>query len=129
MFIRSKMNYGAVMYDSAAQSYLSKLNTIHHSALRLILGAFRTSPSISLLYEASEWPLHLQKKFLRAQMLVHIKENKQIPYNYSNQEFTTDWSENSNFNLMSLFNPDLEILPHPEKFVPWKKTSSPSTLP
>ncbi|GBL87506.1 hypothetical protein AVEN_165128-1 [Araneus ventricosus] len=42
--ILSKMDYGCVIYGSARQSVLKKLDPIHHSALRLCSGAFRTSP-------------------------------------------------------------------------------------
>ncbi|GBN93803.1 RNA-directed DNA polymerase from mobile element jockey [Araneus ventricosus] len=46
--ILSKMDYGCVIYGSARQSVLKILDPIHHSALRLCSGAFRTSPVESL---------------------------------------------------------------------------------
>ena len=42
--IRSKLDYGCIVYGSARPSYLKMLNTVHHQGLRLALGAFRTSP-------------------------------------------------------------------------------------
>ena len=50
--IRSKLDYGCIIYGSARKSYLKKLDTIHHQGLRLALGAFRTSPVQSLYSEA-----------------------------------------------------------------------------
>ncbi|GFY52534.1 RNase H domain-containing protein [Trichonephila inaurata madagascariensis] len=43
--IRSKLNYGSVVYSSACKSLLKILDSVHHQALRLCLGAFRTSPT------------------------------------------------------------------------------------
>ena len=42
--IRSKLDYGSIVYGSARKSYLMMLDTVHHQGLRLALGAFRTSP-------------------------------------------------------------------------------------
>ena len=52
--IRSKLDYGCIIYGSARPSYLKILDPIHNHALRLCLGAFRTSPAISLCVEATE---------------------------------------------------------------------------
>ncbi|GBM52016.1 hypothetical protein AVEN_226011-1, partial [Araneus ventricosus] len=41
--IRSMIDYGSVVYGSARPSYLKRLDYVHHQALRLCLGAFRTS--------------------------------------------------------------------------------------
>jgi len=46
--IRSKLDYGCVVYGSARPSYLRMLDPIQNHALRLCLGAFRTSPCSSL---------------------------------------------------------------------------------
>ena len=46
--IRSKLDYGSIVYGSARPSYISSLDTVHHQGLRLALGAFRTSPVQSL---------------------------------------------------------------------------------
>ena len=52
--IRSKLDYGSIVYGSARKSYLAMLDPIHHQGLRLALGAFRTSPTASLYVEADE---------------------------------------------------------------------------
>ena len=41
--VRSKLDYGCVVYGSARQSYLRKLDSIHNQGLRLALGVFKTS--------------------------------------------------------------------------------------
>jgi len=60
--IRSKLDYGSIIYGSARKSYLKTLDTIHHQGLRLALGAFRTSPIESLLVEANEPSLALRRE-------------------------------------------------------------------
>ncbi|GFT36084.1 RNase H domain-containing protein [Trichonephila clavipes] len=62
--IRSKLDYGSVVYSSACKSLLKILDPVHHQALRLCLGAFRTSPVESLYAEAYEPPLDLRRKYL-----------------------------------------------------------------
>ena len=62
--IRSKLDYGSIVYGSARKSYLSMLDTVHHQGLRLALGAFRTSPVESLYVEAEEPSLYLRRKKL-----------------------------------------------------------------
>ncbi|GFW62632.1 putative RNA-directed DNA polymerase from transposon X-element [Trichonephila clavipes] len=42
--IRSKLDYESVVYNFACKSLLKILDPVHHQALRLCLGAFRTSP-------------------------------------------------------------------------------------
>lgn len=42
------MDYGDIFYNTAAKSHVNKLNFIQNSALRLISGAFRTTPVNSL---------------------------------------------------------------------------------
>ena len=52
--IRSKLDYGCIVYGSARGSYLRMLDPIQNHALRLCLGAYRTSPVSSLCVEANE---------------------------------------------------------------------------
>jgi len=46
--IRSKLDYGCIVYGSARGSYLHMLDPIQNHALHLCLGAYRTSPFSSL---------------------------------------------------------------------------------
>jgi hypothetical protein len=62
--IRSKLDYASPAYGSATRSQLRKLDPIQNTALRLALGAFRTSPALSLHREANETPLPLRRKQL-----------------------------------------------------------------
>ncbi|KAG5879841.1 hypothetical protein JTB14_021448 [Gonioctena quinquepunctata] len=64
--ISSKIDYGCFIYGAARPSMLKVLDSIQGTALRLALGAFRTSPYESLCVEAGVPPL----KFRREQLLV-----------------------------------------------------------
>ena len=46
--VRSKLDYGCIIYGSARTSYSKALDAVHHQGLWLCLGAFRTSPTDSL---------------------------------------------------------------------------------
>ena len=42
--IRSKLDYGSIVYGSARKSYQQMIDTVHRQGLRLALGAFRIFP-------------------------------------------------------------------------------------
>ncbi len=77
--VRSKLDYGCMIYSSARQSYLKKLIPIQNQALRLCLGAFRTSPMQSLYVEANEPPLHLRWEKLSLQYALKLTSNPDNP--------------------------------------------------
>ncbi|KAK6189067.1 hypothetical protein SNE40_005112 [Patella caerulea] len=70
--IRSKLDYGCIVYGSARESYLKELDTIHNQGLRISLGAFRTSPVQSLYVEAHEPSLHNRRDKLALQYATKI---------------------------------------------------------
>ena len=76
--IRSKLDNGSMIYGSARKSYLKMLE-IHHQGLRLALGAFRTSPSESLLAEANESSLNNRRLKLSMQYALKLKSNPSNP--------------------------------------------------
>lgn len=69
--IRSKIDYGSIVYQSATKSALKMLNAVHHLGLRLCTGAYRTSPVESLYVESDMWSLEHQRKF--AALLYTVK--------------------------------------------------------
>ena len=77
--IRSKLDYGCIVYGSARPSYIKMLNTVHHQGLRLALGAFRTSPVESLYVEAGELPLEHRRIKLSLQYVTKLKSTPSNP--------------------------------------------------
>ena len=91
--IRSKLDYGCIVYGSARPSYLKILEPIHNHALRLSLGAFRTSPAVSLCVQATEPPLALRRRKLALQYCLKLSANTNNPvYNaVFNSKFKTQF--------------------------------------
>ncbi|GFW24990.1 probable RNA-directed DNA polymerase from transposon X-element [Trichonephila clavipes] len=58
------------VYGSARASVLKRLDTIHHSSLRIWSGAFRTSPVTSLYVVCHQPPLELRRKQLSANYFI-----------------------------------------------------------
>lgn len=58
--IRSTIDYGCIVYGKASKTSLQRLDRVQNRALRLCLGAMRTTPINALLVEAGELPLHLR---------------------------------------------------------------------
>ena len=77
--IRSKLDYGCVVYGSARVSYLQSLDRVQNLALRICLGAFRTSPITNLHVEANEMPLSLRRDKLSLQYILKFKSNPSNP--------------------------------------------------
>ena len=71
--VHSQLDYGSFIYRSARKSYIKKLDPIHHEGLRLVLGAFKTSPVDSLYTKAHETPLQLRSEKLALQYCIKLK--------------------------------------------------------
>ena len=65
--VRSKLEYGCIIYGSARRSYIQMLDPIHNQGLRSALGAFRTSPVASLYVEADIPSLYSRREKLSLQ--------------------------------------------------------------
>ena len=72
-YIRSKIDYGSIIYGSASESSLRKLDVIQNSCLRMILGARKTSPILSLEAESNIPPLSLHRGNLLVKMYLKLK--------------------------------------------------------
>ena len=76
--VRSKLDYGCIIYGSARKSFLQMLDPIHNQGLKLALGAFRTPPVASLYVEAG---VHSHQI-----MLIYMNRNLKL-LNYVASEF------------------------------------------
>jgi ribonuclease HI len=77
--IRSKLDYGCAVYDSARESYKNSLNTIHNTGIRLAIGALRTSRVESLYCESGEPPLALRRQYLLTSYAAKLLAMKKHP--------------------------------------------------
>ena len=90
-FIRSKLDYGCMIYGSARKSYLKPLNIIHHKALRLVLGAFQKP-----LCRTQQKPTKSKKRKTRYTILTKTQDTH--PSN-STYDCTTNPKPQNIFNL------------------------------
>ena len=88
--VRSKFDYGCIVYGKASNTNLQQLDSIHNSGLRLALGAFCTSPVSSLYTEANEAPL--EERRLKLSMHYYVKTRACIdnPAHHALHKF--DWT-------------------------------------
>lgn len=77
--VRSKLDYGCIVYGSTRNSYIESLDRVQNAALRVCLGAFRTTPMTSLHVEANELPLRLRREKLALQYIIKLKSNASNP--------------------------------------------------
>ena len=77
--VRSKLDYGSIVFRNAAAEDLKPLDVVHNQGLRLALGAFKSSPIESLYVEANEMPLQERRLELAMKYGLKIKSNPQNP--------------------------------------------------
>jgi len=77
--VRSKMDYGAIVYGSASAAALAPLNTVANDAMRIATGAFRTTPISSLQILTNEPSLELRRQELTVKYYVKLKAHIQNP--------------------------------------------------
>ena len=126
--VRSKLDYGSIVYGSARKSYLKCLDTIHHQGLRLALGAFRTSPVESLYAESNEPSLYTRREKLSLQYTTKLAANpKNAAYNCV---FNPKYERFYNYNTPSAIKPlGLRIQPLLEQANISIKNVQPFSLP
>lgn len=65
-YIRTKLEYGCVLFGELSDKNLRKLEVLQNRALRCILGARKTSPILSLEIEAHIPPINLRFRYICA---------------------------------------------------------------
>ena len=91
----SKLDYGCIVYGSPSKTELAKLDPVHNQGLRLILGAFSSSPVERLYVEAHEPPLEIRRDKLAIQYVLKLKANPDnsaydVVFNPKHQELYKD---------------------------------------
>ena len=75
--IRSVFDYGSVVYRSAANILLKKLDVVQSQALRLCYGASKTTPINVIQVEMGEMPLHIRRDQLALVYWANLKGHKE----------------------------------------------------
>ena len=96
VYIRSKLTYGAPAITSAADTRIEKLNKVQNAALRVALGARRSSPIPALQIEANIPPLKIHLNQINS--IYYLKSKAQGNSHPLIQEILQDASvENKNW--------------------------------
>lgn len=93
--IRSKIDYGCIVYRSAKPKQLNRINQIHNTGIRMATGAYITSPIKSLMALCGEPTLELRRKLISvkyatsviAKLQTEQHPNQNIILMTSNHEF------------------------------------------
>ena len=97
-YVRSKIDYGSILYDKSHQPSLDKLDVIQNTAMRLMTGARSTSPILSLQVECNLPPLKIHRGYLIA------KNYSKLLYKSHNFETTSDLGLDRPINERAPFN-------------------------
>ena len=85
--VRSKLDYGCIVYGTASNTNLRQLDSIHNAGLRLALGAFCTSPVSSMYTEANEAPLEERRLKLSVNYYLKTRACTDNPAHHALHEF------------------------------------------
>ena len=72
-FIRSKIEYGSVIFGDLTNKNKQILEVLQNKCLRTILGARKTSPILSMQMEAYVPPITLRFKYLQLKWFIKLK--------------------------------------------------------
>lgn len=79
IFIRSKLDYGSMIYHSAAKTTTNILEPVVNDCLRMITGCFKSTPVESLKIIANEPPLSIRRDLLSLKYFLKIKSQLSSP--------------------------------------------------
>lgn len=77
-YIRSIIDYGSILYGSASDSNLKRIDTVQNKALRICIGAMKSTPLVPLHVETLEPPLQLRRQYLSEKFILKA-EAKNLP--------------------------------------------------
>ena len=92
-YIRAKLDYGAVLYSNAAKTSLEKLERLQNACCRMILGARKSTPVLSLQAEAFLPSLELHRGLMSAKLLIKLSyklESRSILDKVTDRKYQAD---------------------------------------
>ena len=79
VFIRSKLDYGSIVFNSASKTTISTLEPIVNECLMMITGCFKSTPAESLKVIANELPLSLRRDLLSLKYCIKTRSQYSNP--------------------------------------------------
>jgi len=112
--IKSKINYGSILYGTAVKSTLKLINTVNINGLRLAIGAFRSSPILRIYNIAGVPPLPtLIRIELSIKNIARLASRNGVKYSNINNEIAKLTNEN-------VFSPERIIPRKSYSALPWE---------
>jgi len=71
--MRSSIDYGCIIYGAAAKTSLKKIDRLQYRALRVCIGAIKSTPTNAILIETGETPLKLRREKLALAYWIRLK--------------------------------------------------------
>nr|CAH7715725.1 unnamed protein product [Callosobruchus chinensis] len=72
-YVRSVLDYGCVLYGSAAKTHLTKIDRVQYQALRICMGVMKSSPCPAILAEVREPPLTIRRQLFAERAVVKYR--------------------------------------------------------
>jgi ribonuclease HI len=79
-FVRSKLEYGSIIFGELSDKNMKKLTVAQNNALRCILGARKTSPIVSIEVESYVPPIDLRFKYLVLKWYIRLMSRSEGDY-------------------------------------------------
>ena len=89
MLIRSVIDYGSIVYDSASQCQLERLEKVQNQAMKLICGSMRGTSTAALQVESGLMPLSLRRHSLQIRFAVKVTSTGN---HVARQAFNDHWT-------------------------------------
>lgn len=99
----TKIDYGSVLYSTGRKNFVDQLNSVNHLGCRLSTGAFRTSPTCSVLVEAGIMPLKFRRENQVIQLGLRIASIENHPLKNSDYDSRIRSSKSFKFRCEKLF--------------------------
>ena len=75
LYIRSKIDYGCIVYQSTSQTAKQLIDHIAMECLRIASGCFKSTPTESIQVITNEMPLEIRREHLTLKYFLKIKSN------------------------------------------------------
>ena len=100
MLVKPKIDYGSEAYSSATAAVLDRITPVHNAAIRTAVGAFRSSPLLSLYAESGVKPLSTYREVKMLNTYLRILANPTHPLHetaaeYEEMEEEDEWEPSS----------------------------------
>ncbi|XP_062539004.1 uncharacterized protein LOC134207299 [Armigeres subalbatus] len=112
--VRSRLEFGAAIYGSAAKTHLQSLQTVQNSYLRSALGLLKDTPINVLLAESGQIPMELRAEWLtKKEILKSVYHVNQLS-TFVERSINADRDNGTYWTKIALKHSDLVAQVHPQ---------------